>query len=113
MKSKHITALAVALVLALAAAVGVSQTVKRSHMHGDGMFGGPMFGGHMLGFFADYLDLTDAQQAQAKEIIAKEKPTVRPLMQQIAQAHQQLMQLEMSGNFDESKVRELAAQHSQ
>ncbi len=27
----------------------------------------------MLGFFADYLDLSDAQQAQIKQIMAKEK----------------------------------------
>ena len=50
----------------------------------------------MLGFYADYLDLTDAQQAQMKDIFAKEKPTIRPLMQQLAQGRQQMRQLEQA-----------------
>ena len=109
MKSSHIKTLAVALALTLMAAIAVSQTVKRAHhMHGDGMFSE-----HMLGFFADYLNLTDAQQAQMKDILAKEKPTLQPLMQQMAQSHHDLRQLEQSGAFDEAKVRALASQQAQ
>ena len=67
----------------------------------------------MLGFYADYLDLTDAQQAQVKDILAKEKPTIRPLMQQLAQGHQQMRQLEQAGPFDEAKVRGVATQQAQ
>ena len=94
----------------LVAAVAVSQTVtKARHMHGMG-FG---FDEHMLGFMTDYLDLTDAQQAQVKDIFAKEKPTIQPLIDQLKQGHHDLMQLETSGTFDEGKVRALAAQHSQ
>jgi len=78
--------------------------------HGGGEFG---FGGHMLGFFTDYLDLTDAQQAQAKEIMAKEEPAMKPYLDQLKQAHDQLWQVVQSGNFDEAKVRALAAQNSQ
>ena len=92
----------------LAAAIAVSQTVKRAHMHGGGMFGE-----HQLQFFTDYLDLTDTQQAQAKEILAKEKPTIQPLVQQMKDSRRQLHQLEMSGTFDEGKVRNLAAQQAQ
>jgi Spy/CpxP family protein refolding chaperone len=77
------------------------------------MHHGGMFGEHQIQFFTDYLDLTDAQQAQAKEILAKEKPTIQPLIQQLAEGHKQIRQLEMSGNFDEGKVRNLAAQQSQ
>lgn len=101
------------LVLLLLAAVGLSQSMGRAGRmwghHGCG-FG---FSGHMLGFFADYLDLTDAQQAQIKQIMEKERPTVQPLIDQLRQAHQQLRQLEESGTFDEAKVRALAAQNSQ
>jgi len=94
----------------LVAAVAVSQTVtKARHMHGMG-FG---FDEHMLGFMTDYLDLTDAQQAQVKDIFAKEKPIIQPLMDQLKQGHHDLMQLETSGTFDEAKVRALAAQHTQ
>jgi len=77
-------------------------------MHGDGMFEG-----HMLHFFTDYLDLTDAQQAQVKDIMAKEKPALKPLMQQMAQSHQQIRELTMAGTFDEAKVRTLATQQAQ
>lgn len=108
MKSSHIKIVAVALALTLMAAIAVSQTVKRAHMHGDGMFGE-----HMLGFFTDYLNLSDAQQAQIKDILAKEKPTLWPLMQQMAQSHHDLRQLEESGTFDEAKVRALASQQAQ
>jgi periplasmic protein CpxP/Spy len=113
MKSKSVSLIAVALVLALTAAVGVSQTVRRAHMHGGGMYGGGMFEGHMLHFFTDYLDLTDAQQAQVKDILAKEKPAIKPLMQQMAQGHQQIRELTMAGAFDEAKVRALATQQAQ
>jgi len=97
------------LAVALCAAMAFSQTATKP---GPGMgFGG--FGAHMLGFYADYLDLTDAQQAQVKDILAKEKPTIQPLIQQLAQAHQQMSQFEQAGTFDEAKVRALAAQQSQ
>jgi periplasmic protein CpxP/Spy len=112
MKSKSILLVSVALVLAVTAAVGISQTVKSAHMHG-GMYGSGMFEGHMLHFFTDYLDLTDAQQAQVKDILAKEKPVMEPLMQQMAQSHQQIRELTVSGTFDEGKVRALATAQAQ
>ena len=122
MKSRYFKALAVALLLAVVAAIGVSQTVKRSRMHGDGMFAEGVFGegmpgtgmhsGHMMGFLARKLDLTDAQQAQVKDILTKEKPTFQPLMLQMARGHSQLRDLVMSGSFDEAKVRELASQQT-
>jgi periplasmic protein CpxP/Spy len=110
MKLTRSTLMMVALALTIAAAVAVSQTVAHGpHTHGMGMG----FDEHMLNFMTDYLDLTDAQQAQVKDILAKEKPSMQPLMEQMRQAHQQLMQLETSNTFDEAKVRALAAQHTQ
>ena len=100
MKSNYFKVLAVVLLLAVVAAIGVSQTVKHVHMRGDGMFAGSEFGGHMLAYFTRKLDLTDAQQAQVKDIMAKEKPAFRPLMLQMAQNHQQMRQLVMSNGFD-------------
>jgi len=47
-----------------------------------------------------------------KDILAKEKPTIEPLIQQMAQSHHQLREMVMSGGFDESKVRALASQQS-
>ena len=113
MKSKYFKILAVTLALTVMAAIGVSQTVKRAHMRGDGMFGGDMFGGPMMGFYGRKLDLTDAQRAQVKDIMTKEKPSIQPMILQMAQGHLQLQQLVMSGTFDEAKVRALAAQQTQ
>jgi periplasmic protein CpxP/Spy len=107
MKSNH-TKLIVVLAMALAAAVAVSQTVnKTGHMGGGFPFG------HTLGFFADYLDLTNAQQTQVKDILAKQKPAIQPLMDQFKQSHDQLRQIAESGNFEEAKVRTIAGQQAQ
>ena len=108
MKTRYFKIAAIVLALTVMAAIAVSQTVRRAHMRGDGMFGGPM-----LGYYVHKLDLTDAQQAQVKAIMTKEKPALQPLMLQVAQGHSQLRDLVMSGNFDEAKARELAAQQTQ
>lgn len=98
----------VGFALIVIASVAVSQSVKRTHWQHDGMFGGPG-----LGFLAHRLDLTDAQRAQAKEILAREKPTVQPLLQQLAQTRHQLRQFEEGGTFDEAQVRAIAGQQAQ
>src|SRR5512133_2053354 len=103
MKVNRYKVLALVLSVAMSTAA-FSQTVIKTHQ-GMGHRGGFS---HMLGFYTDYLDLTDAQQAQMKDIIAKEKPTIQPLMQQLKQGHQQMTQLEQAGTFDEAKVRAVA-----
>ncbi len=79
--------------------------------HG-GPHGGGMFGGGDMEFFADYLDLTSAQQTQMKDTLAKEKTALKPLMEQEFQGHQQMMQLIQSGSFDEAKAQQIASQGS-
>jgi protein CpxP len=96
-----------ALVLVLVSGIALAQP------HGGPHGGGDFFGGPMMGFFADYLDLTDAQQAQMKQIIAKEKPAMEPLFKQEMQTHEQMMQLIQSGNFDEAKAQAIATQGAQ
>ena len=98
-----------ALLVVLAVAAALAQGM---HHHGgmEGEFG---FGDHMLGYFTDALDLTQAQQDQAKAIMEKEKSALKPLMNQLMQAHKDLSNLEDSGTFDEAKVRALAAQNTQ
>ena len=98
----------VGLALIVAGTVAVSQTVKRTHWEHDGMFGGPG-----LGFLTHRLDLSDEQQTQAKQILAKEKPTVQPLLQQLALTRHQLRQFEEGGTFDEAQVRAIAGQQAQ
>ena len=96
------------MVVGLTAAVALSQTFARTHMHGHGMFGGSM-----MGFHARALNLTDDQRTQMKSVMAKEKPALKPLFTQLATTRQQIRQLEMSDTFDEAKVRELATQQAQ
>ena len=108
MKSRNSKLLLIAVALVLVGAIAVAQTVKRTHMHH-----GDMFGEHMLQHMSQELNLTDAQQAQMKDIMAKEKPAMHTLFQQMGQGHQQMMQLVTSGAFDETKAREIASQQAQ
>jgi len=93
----------------LVGAVAFSQAMGSRGMYGHGFDGG----GHILAFFSHYLDLSDAQQAQMKQILEKERPTMQPLLQQLGQGRQQLRQLEETDSFDEAKVRALVGQNSQ
>jgi periplasmic protein CpxP/Spy len=106
MKSTRLRILTMGAAVMLAAAVAIAQG---PHGHGgpDGEFG------HMLGFFTDKLDLTSAQQEQIKAIWAKEKPTLKPLMQLERQNHESMRTLEQSGPYDEAKTRALATQNAQ
>jgi len=108
MKSIRIRLLVAAMAVVFAATVAKSQSADTQaaamHHHEFG------FGDHMMGFFADYLNLSDAQQTQMKAVIAKEHATLKPLVQQLHQTHQQLRQYE-EGAYDEAKA--VAAQESQ
>jgi protein CpxP len=82
--------------------------------------GGPMHRGMHRGFmggqdfpFLRQLNLTSDQHAQIKQIYQAEKATFHPLMQQEFQAHQQMMQLITSGNFDQGKAATIANQEAQ
>ena len=109
MKSTRTKIVVAALALAVLAAIAVSQTVSRTQWHGSGS---GMHGEHMLSFYTDYLDLTDAQQAQAKDIMDKNKAALQPLFEQMGQSRRDLSQLEQSPTFDEAKVRALATQQA-
>jgi protein CpxP len=106
MKSFHIRIVSIGTALLLGVAVLFAQG---GHGHGgpDGMFG------HMLNYYADALDLTNAQQDQIKAVWQKEKPTIQPLMQQMHQNRAAMDALVENGAFDEAKVQALATQHAQ
>ncbi|HXY47928.1 MAG TPA: Spy/CpxP family protein refolding chaperone [Terriglobales bacterium] len=95
------------LMVGWVAIAAVGQTTSGVAAHGRGGFG------RMLGFYTDYLDLTDAQQAQMKDIMTKEKPTIQPLMQQLAASRRQLEQLQSASPLDEAAVLSVATQQSQ
>jgi periplasmic protein CpxP/Spy len=101
----------VAGLLVLLAAFALAQADAGAGEHrGPGGLGSEH---RMMRFMGRYLQLSDAQKAQVKQIMANAKPTLTPLMQQLHANRQQLRQLEQSGTFDEEKVRAVAAEQSQ
>jgi len=96
-----------ALAIVLVTGIAIAQP------HGGPHGGGDFFGGGMMDFFSDYLDLTDAQRAQIKQIMVKEKPALEPLFKQEMQTHEQMMTLIQSGTFDETKAQAIATQGAQ
>lgn len=69
--------------------------------------------GFHLGLMMDYLDLSDAQRGQVKQVIASEKPTLIPLVQQLVETKQQILHEVSGGTFDQAKISALASQQSQ
>ena len=112
MKSIYLRLLIATLAVLLGTTIGRSQTATntppptRVHTHQYGVHR------HGMGFFPRSLNLTDAQHAQVKAIMEKERPVMKPLFQQSHQIDQQLRQFE-EGVFDEGKVRTLATQKAQ
>ena len=111
MKSIRFRLLVAALAVLLGGAIANSQTAdtRSASAHAWPWI---RHGGHMMGFFAKYLDLTDAQQTQMKAVMQKEQATMKPLMQQLHQMDAQLKQYE-EGTYDEAKVQALVAQQAQ
>lgn len=109
MKSHRTKIFIAAVAILLLGAIAVSQTIRRAAYRRDG----GMFGEHMLAFYAHRLDLSDAQQAQVKDIMTKEKPALKPLLLQLAQAKHQMRQFEEGESFNEAQVRALAVEQSQ
>jgi protein CpxP len=108
------TVLGVVLVASAAMAQnGPSGPRGGDQMGGPHGMGGEMFGPHSLRFFSRVLNLTDAQQAQIRQLGENEKPTLKPLWQQEKQNHQAMMQLITSGNFEEAKAQAIAGQEAQ
>ncbi len=99
--------LAAAVAVLLATALGQAQTSEDATPppppgHEFGM-------GHMMQFWAKKLNLTDEQQTQMKGVMEKERPNLKPLMEQERQIDTQLRQY-VEGTYDAAKVQALATQ---
>jgi periplasmic protein CpxP/Spy len=112
-KSLRAKPLIAALSLILLAGAAIAQTTAPAAAPPAHEFRGRGFGGPMFGMFFHQLNLSDAQKTQMKQIMTQEKPTLKPLMQQMAQGENQLRTLELSGSFDEAQARTIASQQSQ
>jgi|ERR1017187_2502815 protein CpxP len=111
MKSIRFRLFVAALAVMLGGAIAKSQTADTTgppptHQHGWGMRG------HMMGLPFKQLDITDAQREQIKGVMQKEHATMKPLMSQLHEMHQQLKQYE-EGAYDEVKVQALVTQQAQ
>jgi len=110
-KMKLIVSLgAVALALLVGVAIAADQGGEGSMHHGMMMHHGF---GDGFGLPLHQLNLTDDQKTQIHQIMKTEHANMKPLMQQEFQAHQQMIQLVTSGNFDQAKAAAIAAQESQ
>ena len=103
---------AIALALLAGVAIAADQGDGEGAHHGMMMHHGFM-GDHGLGLPLHQLNLSDDQKTQIHQIMKTEHANMKPLMQQEFQAHQQMMQLVTSGNFDQAKAAAIAAQESQ
>ena len=101
---------AVALALMVGVAIAADQGESGPMHHGMMMHHGF---GEGFGLPLHQLNLTDDQKTQIHQMMKSEHATMKPLMQQEFQAHQQMMQLVTSGNFDQAKAAAIAAQESQ
>jgi len=109
MKKYAITAAIVVAVLGAALAVHAEARFR----HASQSWGGPPMAGRFLQHMSDVLDLTDAQQAQIKDMWKAEKPTIMPLVKQLADNHKQMMAVTAGGKFDQAQVQAIANQQAQ
>ena len=102
MHKKFITT---AILLAVAAGLTASvfaQSPQRGFGHGKGW---------MLKRMTKQLNLTEAQQAQIKTIMADERTRTKPLIEQLRQ-NEQAQNAAVNGNFDEAQARTFAARQA-
>ena len=117
MKSIGFRLMIAALAVLLGSAIASSQTADNAQpappVHGHALARrGYMMAGHTMGFYARHLNLTDDQKTEMKAVLQKERPGMRPLMQQEHQIDLQLHEL-AEGTFDVAKVQALATQKAQ
>ncbi|HXW90688.1 MAG TPA: Spy/CpxP family protein refolding chaperone [Terriglobales bacterium] len=94
----------VSLVLTMALLTGAAAAQGRGP-HRDGDFWGPMM--------REKLDLSDAQQAEIRQIYENGKPAMKGLWSQERASHSAMMKLITSGAFEAAKAQAIASQEAQ
>ena len=62
-----------------------------------------------MGYLAHKLNLSDAQRQQVRSLWQAERPAVSGLIQELAAERREMDQATANGNFDQSRVQEIAA----
>ena len=103
-RKKMISGFALAVALVAASVIGVAQQQGGEGREGKRGRHGSHGGG--LGRFPSELNLTDAQQEQIKQIIARHKESTAPLRERLRAARN--TDRDESGTFNEAQVRQAA-----
>ena len=112
LRSKIITA-TLMLMSIFAIAAYAHQGAHQGGHQGQRGPGGPHGPGGPGGFPLHALDLTDVQKEQVKAIHEAERTKVEPYLKQLQEAHTALTEATANGQFDETKIRAIAATQSQ
>jgi Spy/CpxP family protein refolding chaperone len=84
--------------------------VARAHGSGRQGFGRGGWSHHgPLGYVAYELSLSDAQKSQIQSMWEAERPTVAPLVQELASENREIDSVTAQGSLDDSKVEAIAA----
>jgi protein CpxP len=118
---KHIAITIGVVALALAGLVYAAAQARATNRMVTALFQGDVAAGPwahrrgawMLERIAHHLSLTDDQKNQIKTILTTERPRVEPLIQQLAENHQEMRRATQKGQFDEAQVRAIAQQQAQ
>jgi Spy/CpxP family protein refolding chaperone len=106
MKRKAIwSGVVLVLVLVVVAAAAAGAGLRR----GRGWCGHGWRRGGPLGYVAHELDLSKPQITQARLMVVAERPAVAVLLGELLDEAHQMADATRGGNFDEAKVREIAA----
>lgn len=114
---KHHRLLAVSAALAAASLFAATPAISGDGAHCDRQHhaGKMERHGDGKGFHAKFkeLNLTDAQQAQVKEIMEKQKPQREAKWKEVRESRKALHEAARGENYDAAKVRELAGKEAQ
>ncbi|HWS99632.1 MAG TPA: Spy/CpxP family protein refolding chaperone [Pyrinomonadaceae bacterium] len=113
------TVLALALATAgvvYAGSHGVAPSGAAPTAHANATDDGPLahpFARRVFARVASELKLTDAQQTEIKQIVGYELAGARPLFEKLKENRKQLREADAGGQFDEARVRAIAAEQGQ
>ncbi len=86
----------------------------RAHGSGRHGWGGRGWSHHgPLGYVAYELNLSDTQKSQIKSIWESERPTVAPLLQELASEGKEMDSVTAQGSLDESRVQAIATRQGE